>query len=145
MSRSVCCRHRCASPWPPPTCWPGPPTRSQTPRSCQPPSGEKLCVLAAAIEGDAGARAAIGDLSTAFAARQQDPQERDLILALPQCLAWLDALDGADQADIRTVLRHITRGQLLDITRFGNGPSRARIGQRRSAGRIHLAGGGLRG
>lgn len=84
---------------------------------------EKLCVLAAAIEGDAGARAAIGDLSTAFAARQQDPQERDLILALPQCLAWLDALDGADQADIRTVLRHITRGQLLDITRFGNGPA----------------------
>ncbi|MGE0329747.1 MAG: phytoene/squalene synthase family protein [Ramlibacter sp.] len=82
----------------------------------------QLATLAAAIEGDAGARAAIGELSSAFAALQQDPHERHLILALPQCLAWLDALDGADQADIRTVLRHITLGQSLDIERFGNGP-----------------------
>lgn len=81
-----------------------------------------LSTLAAAIEGDAGARAAIGGLSSAFAALQEDPHERHLILALPQCLAWLDALGAADQADIRTVLRHITRGQALDIERFGNSP-----------------------
>lgn len=89
------------------------------------PSAERrkqLATLAAAIEGDTSARAAIGSLCTAFAALQHDPHERHLILALPQCLAWLDALDAADQADIRTVLRHITLGQSLDIERFGNGP-----------------------
>jgi len=82
---------------------------------------EQLSTLGAAIGGDNSARAAIAGLSASFAALQQDPHERHLILALPQCLAWLDALDAADQADIRTVLRHITLGQSLDIERFGHG------------------------
>lgn len=57
-------------------------------------------------------------LSASFAPLQQDPQERDLIIALPQCLAWLDELMPADRDDVRSVLRHITAGQALDIERF---------------------------
>ena len=83
---------------------------------------DKLATLGAAIQGDQAARAAVAALSASFAALQQDPDERALILALPQCLAWLDALDAADQQDVRTVLRHITRGQSLDIGRFSPGP-----------------------
>lgn len=83
---------------------------------------EKLATLGAAIQGDEAARAATAALATSFAALQQDPHERALILALPQCLAWLDALGDADRRDIRTVLRHITLGQSLDIERFGHGP-----------------------
>jgi farnesyl-diphosphate farnesyltransferase len=78
-----------------------------------------LSQLAAAIEGDATARAALPDLGRGFAPLQDDAAERQLILSLPQCLDALDAVDAADRADIRTVLRHITRGQSLDVARFG--------------------------
>lgn len=81
---------------------------------------EQLATLGAAIEGDAAARAATAGLARSFAVLQQDPHERALILALPRCLAWLDMLGSADQRDVRTVLRHITLGQSLDIERFGN-------------------------
>ena len=83
---------------------------------------DKLATLGAAIQGDETARAAVAALAASFAALQQDPHERALILALPQCLSWLDALDAADQQDVRTVLSHITRGQSLDIERFSPGP-----------------------
>lgn len=82
---------------------------------------DALTGLAAAINGDAAARAALHGPMPAFAARQHDADERALILALPRCLAWLDALDAADREDVRTVLRHITRGQMLDVQRFGKG------------------------
>jgi farnesyl-diphosphate farnesyltransferase len=95
-------------------------TIADTTQLAPPARREKLATLGAAIEGDAAARAAISELATSFAALQQDPDERALILALPQCLAWLDALGNADQRDVRTVLRHITLGQALDIERFGN-------------------------
>lgn len=85
-----------------------------------------LSHLAAAIEGEATARAALADLSRAFAPLQSDVAERQLILSLPQCLESLDATDAADRDDIRIVLRHITRGQALDVARFGgSGPVRA--------------------
>ncbi|HSV34758.1 MAG TPA: squalene/phytoene synthase family protein, partial [Ramlibacter sp.] len=58
-------------------------------------------------------------LATDFAPLQHDAHERALIRALPQCLAWLEMLAPDDQHDIRTVLRHITHGQALDIERFG--------------------------
>ncbi len=80
---------------------------------------DQLSTLAAAIDGDVRARQAIGPLGASFAVWQDDAHERLLIQSLPQCLAWLDALDAPDQADIRTVIRHITRGQLLDVERFG--------------------------
>jgi len=82
---------------------------------------EYLATLGAAIEGGEAARGATAALAASFAALQQDPHERALILALPQCLAWLDALGDADRRDVRTVLRHITLGQSLDIERFGHG------------------------
>jgi farnesyl-diphosphate farnesyltransferase len=41
---------------------------------------------------------------------------------LPECLALLHTLSEADQASVRTVLGHITRGQQQDMTLFGLGP-----------------------
>jgi len=45
--------------------------------------------------------------------------EARLLGALPNCIAWLDALAPDDRADVITVLGHITRGQTLDVQRFG--------------------------
>ncbi len=58
-----------------------------------------------------------------FAERQTDPHEHALMKALPACLSMLLALSPADQASVRWVLGHITRGQLLDVQRFGQGPA----------------------
>lgn len=44
--------------------------------------------------------------------------ETELVSRLPECVALLDALDGQDKQDVRTVLSHIIRGQRLDVTRF---------------------------
>jgi farnesyl-diphosphate farnesyltransferase len=60
-------------------------------------------------------------LTQSFAAQQTDPHERALMQALPQCLPLLYTLSPDDQASVRHVLGHITRGQLLDMTRFGPG------------------------
>ncbi len=60
-------------------------------------------------------------LTQAFASQQTDPHERALMQALPQCLPLLHTLHPADQASVRQVLGHITRGQQLDMTRFGPG------------------------
>ncbi len=54
-----------------------------------------------------------------FAQYQTDPHERALMHALPDCLPLLQALPAADQASVRWVLRPITQGQMLDVTRFG--------------------------
>jgi farnesyl-diphosphate farnesyltransferase len=78
---------------------------------------EKLETLACAI--DAGTSpGTVAGLAQSFATLQGDPAERELILALPQCLEWLAALAPADQADVRAVLRDIMGGQALDIARF---------------------------
>jgi farnesyl-diphosphate farnesyltransferase len=60
-------------------------------------------------------------LTQAFAAQQSNPHERALMQALPQCLPLLRTLHAYDQASVRQVLGHITRGQQLDMTRFGPG------------------------
>jgi farnesyl-diphosphate farnesyltransferase len=78
---------------------------------------EKLETLVCAIEAGPSS-VDLGGLAQSFAALQRDAAERELILALPQCLEWLSALPPADQGDVRTVLRHITGGQALDIARF---------------------------
>jgi farnesyl-diphosphate farnesyltransferase len=86
---------------------------------------EKLEALVELIEGRAPAGTA-GALAASFAPLQQDEDERALILALPSCLAWLDALTPPDREEVRAVLRLITRGQALDIERFDSGgPARA--------------------
>jgi farnesyl-diphosphate farnesyltransferase len=64
----------------------------------------------------------IHGLTQAFAMQQSHPHERALMLALPECLALLPTLSEADQASVRTVLGHITRGQQQDMTLFGRGP-----------------------
>jgi farnesyl-diphosphate farnesyltransferase len=82
---------------------------------------QALATWAAAVDGRlADAPAEVTRMGEAFASMQADPHERALIQALPRCLAALAALRPADQADVRTVLRHITRGQMLDVERFTN-------------------------
>lgn len=89
------------------------------------PAGErrvKLQAWADAVDGRVPSQP-IAELSASFAPLQQDEEERKLVTALPQCLRWLDALAASDRDDIRAVLRHITRGQALDIERFAGGTS----------------------
>ena len=81
---------------------------------------EKLEALAAAIDGRLPAPAMAASLASS-AHLQHDVAERNLILALPWCLSWLDDLAPADRDDVRAVLRHITYGQALDIERFAQG------------------------
>jgi len=57
----------------------------------------------------------------AFADQQNNPHERALMHAWPQCLSQLQALKAADQRSVREVLGHITQGQMADVARFGNG------------------------
>lgn len=82
---------------------------------------EKLETLAAAIDGRIAAQPGVAAIAASFAPLQDNAQERALIVALPECLSLLDRLDPADRADVRTVLGHITRGQALDVERFGEG------------------------
>ena len=55
-----------------------------------------------------------------FAAQQSDPAERRLIENLGKAWQWLTKLEPADRADVRALLKTITRGQRLDLERFGN-------------------------
>jgi farnesyl-diphosphate farnesyltransferase len=54
------------------------------------------------------------------AAMGVDEGERALLAAFPSCLAWLRDLPPDDRDDVFGVLRHITRGQQLDVQRFGD-------------------------
>ncbi|MEO7390593.1 MAG: squalene/phytoene synthase family protein [Ramlibacter sp.] len=81
----------------------------------------QLAALGAAIQGTAPPQPATQELAASFAPLQTARRERELIFALPHCLAWLDALQAEDTADIRRVLGYITRGQALDVERFGQG------------------------
>jgi farnesyl-diphosphate farnesyltransferase len=84
-----------------------------------------LMTQAIAVTSDGEAqRSPLPKLTQAFAAQQTNPHERALMQALPQCLPLLHTLSAPDQASVRTVLSHITRGQQLDMNRFGTGPHR---------------------
>lgn len=48
------------------------------------------------------------------------PDEQRLLGSLPQCIESLNSLAPGDREDIRTVLGHITHGQVLDVQRFGD-------------------------
>src|SRR5438876_4574436 len=78
---------------------------------------EALRMLSNGIEGRAS-REVVLDLVASFVAMQQKVSERQLLVALPDCLDWLDHLEQADRTDIRVVLEKITRGQMLDLQRF---------------------------
>ncbi len=75
----------------------------------------------AAQDSSAEESGELSRLTQSFAAQQTDPHERALMQALPQCLPLLHGLTEADQASVRLVLGHITRGQQLDMHRFGPG------------------------
>jgi farnesyl-diphosphate farnesyltransferase len=79
---------------------------------------EKLQILAAVIQDHAPPEAIV-DLAATFAPLQTNRDERVLIESIPECLEWLTQLSSEDVADVRTVLGKITRGQMLDLQRFG--------------------------
>jgi farnesyl-diphosphate farnesyltransferase len=83
---------------------------------------EALDNLARAIQ-EAAPRETAMQLSDSFAALQRDEAERTLIQHLPALLEWLDELEAGDRAEVRSVLEKITRGQMLDLERFGGGAS----------------------
>ncbi len=78
-----------------------------------------LATLAAVIQGqESGDK--LSDLIGSFAPRQTNRSEQTLIESLPQCLEELENVDPADRQDIRVVLSKITKGQSLDVERFGD-------------------------
>src|SRR5438105_12344833 len=79
---------------------------------------ETLKLLSDAIQG-AASRDIVADLTASFVSLQENRSERQLLEALPDCLLWLNQMEHANRNDIRVVLEQITRGQMLDLERFG--------------------------
>ena len=79
---------------------------------------ETLKLLSDAIQGGASGDV-VADLAASFVSLQENRSERQLLEALPECLLWLDQMEHANRNDIRIVLEQITRGQMLDLERFG--------------------------
>jgi farnesyl-diphosphate farnesyltransferase len=80
---------------------------------------ETLRMLSDGIQGKAS-RDVVVNLIASFVPPEANTSERQLLESLPTCLKWLDQLEQADRNDIRVVLDKITRGQMLDLQRFGN-------------------------
>jgi farnesyl-diphosphate farnesyltransferase len=80
---------------------------------------ERLASLSNAIQGKIPPDEVV-DLAASFAPRQDNAAERVLIQSLPRCLEWLENIDPVDRNEIRAVMQKITRGQALDLQRFGN-------------------------
>jgi farnesyl-diphosphate farnesyltransferase len=99
-------------------------TIADTPEPAAEVRAEALRNLASAIQGVTPREQAEG-LRDFFAPRQSNQAERALIEALPSALEWLEALDETDRREVRNVIEKITRGQTLDLERFGSGEIRA--------------------
>ena len=80
---------------------------------------ETLRLLCDAIQGTASADV-VAELTASFVSLQENTSERQLLEVLPDCLVWLSQMEHADRNDIRSVLEKITRGQMLDLKRFGD-------------------------
>jgi farnesyl-diphosphate farnesyltransferase len=78
-----------------------------------------LAKVRAVIEGQIS-QDTISDVVSTLAPPQKNDAERNLIQALPDCFALLDQLPADDREDIRRVLGKITKGQALDVRRFGD-------------------------
>ena len=89
---------------------------------------ETLKMLSTGIQGRAS-REVVVNLIASFVPLQENVAERRLLVALPDCLEWLEHVDAADRNDIRVVLEKITYGQMLDLERFDN-PTAIRALQR---------------
>jgi farnesyl-diphosphate farnesyltransferase len=90
------------------------------------PQADRLQLLTALMAAIDSPKADLQDKRQAlaeFAELQSNLEERALMQALPACLRLLQDLPPADQASVRWVLGHITRGQVLDVQRFGQGPA----------------------
>ena len=61
----------------------------------------------------------VGDIAAWFAPYQHREDEHALIVALPECFAWMAQLPPEDREAVTEVLGHITHGQQLDVERFG--------------------------
>jgi farnesyl-diphosphate farnesyltransferase len=79
---------------------------------------ETLKLLSDASQG-AASRDVVAGVTASFVSLQENRSERQLLEALPECLLWLDQMEHANRNDIRIVLEQITRGQMLDLERFG--------------------------
>ena len=82
---------------------------------------ECLRLYEACVQGEA-TEATTAHLATRirqdFAPAQVDDSERKLMERFPEALAWLGTRGPTPLAAIRSVLRHIIHGQMLDIERF---------------------------
>lgn len=97
-------------------------TLADTPEPPAELRAEALRNLARAIQGTTPGETA-ARLRDSFAPLQGDEAERALIQHLPALLEWLDELEPADRVEVRRVLEKITRGQTLDLERFGGATS----------------------
>jgi farnesyl-diphosphate farnesyltransferase len=86
---------------------------------------DNLQALAAVIDGRFPGPATAADIAASFSRRQNDLDERALIAELPSCLRWLEELAPVDRDEVCVVMRHIIRGQALDLERFTPGTTRA--------------------
>ena len=80
---------------------------------------EMLADLSSVVQGEISPDMLV-DLVNSSLPLQANNAERQLIESLPNCLEELARLSADDRDDIRTVLQKITRGQTLDIARFGD-------------------------
>jgi farnesyl-diphosphate farnesyltransferase len=80
---------------------------------------ERLADLSSIIQGDVSPDA-LADLIDSFSPLQANAAERHLIESLPNSLHELARLSADDRNDVRTVLQKITKGQALDVARFGD-------------------------
>lgn len=80
---------------------------------------ETLKLLSDGIQGTA-TRDVVADVTASFVSLQENTSEQQLLESLPDCLAWLNQMEQANRNDIRVVLEKITRGQMLDLERFGD-------------------------
>ena len=80
---------------------------------------QTLADLSSVVQGEVSPDALV-DLVNSFAPLQTNQAERQLIKSLPNCLEALARSSSDDRDDIRSVLQKITKGQALDIARFGD-------------------------
>jgi farnesyl-diphosphate farnesyltransferase len=80
---------------------------------------ETLKLLSDGIQGTASLDI-VAELTASFISLQKNASERQLLESLPHCLSWLEQMEHADRSDIRIALEQITRGQMLDLERFGD-------------------------
>ena len=80
---------------------------------------ETLKLLSNGIQGTASPDV-VTELVASFISLQANDNERKLLESLHDYLAGLEGTEHADRSDIRIALENITRGQVLDLQRFGN-------------------------